>query len=150
MRNCLIGLIAVLAWTASAQAELRRHRVIPSLSMEQAGARLEKELTRRGLKIFAKIDHAKGAKAAGLSLRPTIVYIFGNPKIGTALMAKSQTIGFDLPLKILLWEDANGRRWYGYEHPADIAKRHGIAAGDPVIARIAKALHSIMVAIGPP
>src|SRR6266436_3256956 len=91
--------------------------------------RLEAELTTKGLRIFARIDHAAGAAEAGLSLRPTEVLIFGNAKAGTPLMQANQTIGIDLPLKALVWQDAAGKVWLSYNEPNWLATRHGLAAG---------------------
>ena len=71
--------------------------------------RLEAEVEAKGMTVFARIDHAAGAKTAGLALRPTEVLIFGNAKGGTPLMQAAQTIGIDLPLKALAWEDADGK-----------------------------------------
>jgi uncharacterized protein (DUF302 family) len=88
--------------------------------------RLESEVKARGMTVFARIDHAAGAAAAGLSLRPTEVLIFGNAKGGTPLMQSVQTIGLDLPLKALAWQDASGRTWLSYNEPAWLAQRHGL------------------------
>lgn len=85
-------------------------------------------LASRNLTIFARIDHAAGAASAGLTLRPTEVVIFGNPKGGTALMQEQQSAGIDLPLKALVWEDASGKAWLTYNDPAWIAKRHDLGA----------------------
>jgi uncharacterized protein (DUF302 family) len=73
--------------------------------------RLLAALAKRDMTGFARIDHAAGAASAGLSLRPTDVVIFGNPKGGTALMQDRQTAGIDLPLKALVWQDADGKVW---------------------------------------
>jgi uncharacterized protein (DUF302 family) len=73
--------------------------------------RLEACLSARGMTVFARIDHAAGAIAAGLTLRPTEVLIFGHAKAGTPLMQAVQTIGIDLPLKALVWQDASGDTW---------------------------------------
>ncbi len=78
-----------------------------------------------GMRVFARINHAAGAAAAGLSLRPTEVLIFGNAKAGTPLMQSVQTIGIDLPLKALVWQDASGVTWLSYNDPSWLAKRHG-------------------------
>jgi len=78
--------------------------------------------------IFARIDHRAGAAAAGLPLRPTELLIFGNARGGTPLMQEEQTIGIDLPLKMLAWEDAAGKTWLSYNEPAWLAERHGLAA----------------------
>jgi len=90
--------------------------------------RLEAEVKARGMTVFARIDHAAGATAAGLSLRPTEVLIFGNAKGGTPLMQSVQTIGIDLPLKALVWQDASGVTWLSYNDPAWLAQRHGLAS----------------------
>jgi uncharacterized protein (DUF302 family) len=92
-------------------------------------ARLEAAVTAKGLTIFAHVDHAAGAEAVGLKLRPTDLLIFGNAKGGTPLMQAEQTIGIDLPLKALVWQDASGTTWLSYNDPSWIAKRHG-ASGE--------------------
>src|SRR5258707_12125246 len=88
--------------------------------------RLGAEVNARGMTIFARIDHAAGATAAGLSLPPTEVLIFGNARAGTPLMQSVQTIGIDLPLKALVWQDASGDTWVSYNDPAWLAKRYGL------------------------
>jgi uncharacterized protein (DUF302 family) len=88
--------------------------------------RLAAAVTGKGLTVFARIDHAAGAAAAGMALRPTELVIFGNAKGGTPLMQASQAIGIDLPLKALAWEDAAGKVWLAYNDPAWLAARHGI------------------------
>jgi len=90
--------------------------------------RLEAEIKAKGLTVFARIDHAAGAAQAGLSLRPTEVLIFGKAKAGTPLMQANQTIGIDLPLKALIWQDADGKVWLSYNEPSWLATRHGLAA----------------------
>jgi uncharacterized protein (DUF302 family) len=91
--------------------------------------RLEAEIRASGMVVFARVDHAAGAAQAGLSLRPTEVLIFGNAKAGTPLMQAEQTIGIDLPLKALVWQDANGKVWLSYNEPSGLAQRHGLPAG---------------------
>jgi uncharacterized protein (DUF302 family) len=86
--------------------------------------RLAAEITARGMTVFARVDHAAGAADAGLPLRPTELLIFGNAKGGTPLMQSDQTIGIDLPLKALVWQDASGRTWLSYNDPGWLAKRH--------------------------
>jgi uncharacterized protein (DUF302 family) len=87
--------------------------------------RLENDVRSKGITIFARIDHAAGAKAVGLPLRPTELLIFGNAKAGTPLMQSHQTLGIDLPLKVLGWEDAAGKVWLSYNEPEWLAARHG-------------------------
>src|SRR6266852_9985839 len=96
--------------------------------------RLEAELRAKGMTVFARIDHAAGAKAVGLPLRPTDVLIFGNAKAGTPLMQSIQTIGIDLPLKALVWRDGSGNTWLSYNDPSWLAKRRGL--GHEVEARV--------------
>lgn len=102
--------------------------------------RFEQAVKKKGMTIFARVDHTKGAKKVGLELRPTTVLIFGNPKIGTLLMQSQQTAGIDLPLKLLAWQDADGQVWIAYNDPGYIAKRHNITDRDPVIAKMRKAM----------
>ena len=88
--------------------------------------RLETEVKARGMTVFARIDHAAGAARAGLTLAPTELLLFGNAKAGTPLMQSMQTIGIDLPLKALVWQDAAGKTWLSYNDPAWLAQRHGL------------------------
>jgi uncharacterized protein (DUF302 family) len=101
--------------------------------------KLETLVKQRGLNVFARIDHAAGAAKAGKSLRPTEVLIFGNPQGGTPFMECAQTVGIDLPLKALVWEDASGQVWLGYNDPAFIARRHAVAQC-PAVENLRKAL----------
>jgi len=106
--------------------------------------RLLAELAARQLTVFARIDHAAGAASAGLPLRATELVIFGNPKGGTALMQDQQSAGIDLPLKALVWEDADGNVWLSYNDPAWAAQRHRLgAASAPAV----KAMTALLGAI---
>jgi uncharacterized protein (DUF302 family) len=97
-----------------------------SYGPEETINKLEAEITARDMTVFAHIDHAAGAAAVGLTLRSTDVFLFGNAKGGTPLMQSIQTIGIDLPLKMLVWQDAAGDTWLSYNDPHWIAKRHGL------------------------
>lgn len=88
--------------------------------------RLTEALTNAGLRVFARINHASGAQEVGLSLRPTELLIFGHPKGGTPLMQDKQTVGIDLPVKALAWEDEDGNVWLTYNEAAWLAIRHGL------------------------
>ena len=105
--------------------------------------RLEQVVKQRGLTVFARIDHAAGAKKVEKTLRPTEVLIFGNAQGGTPFMECAQTVGIDLPLKALVWEDAAAQVWVGYNDPAFIAKRHGVAQC-PVVENLRKALGGLV------
>ena len=93
--------------------------------------------------MFARIDHAAGASAAGLELRPTELIIFGNARGGTPLMQSVQTGGIDLPLKALVWEDASGTTWLSYNEPSWIAQRHKIPNAEPVVGKMSAALSAM-------
>jgi uncharacterized protein (DUF302 family) len=101
--------------------------VIPSsVGLKQMLDRLETEVAAKGLTMFARIDHAAGAAQVGLPLRPTKLLIFGSAKAGTPLMESNQEVGIDLPLKMLVWEDSQGKTWLSYNDPHWLAKRHGL------------------------
>jgi uncharacterized protein (DUF302 family) len=105
--------------------------------------RLEAAVIAKGLTVFAWIDHAEGATAIGLPLRPTEVLIFGNAKGGTPLMQAVQTAGIDLPLKALIWQDAAGDTWLSYNDPAWIAARHGASGVEAVADKLAAVLADV-------
>ena len=106
--------------------------------------RLETAVRSKGMTVFAHIDHAAGAAAVGLPLRPTDLLIFGNAKGGTPLMQSLQTIGIDLPLKALVWRDASGATWLSYNDPAWLAHRHGMGEeAKPVLNALAAALNAL-------
>jgi uncharacterized protein (DUF302 family) len=90
-------------------------------------------LDQKKIEVFAHIDHAEGAKRVGLSLRPTQVLIFGNPQAGTPLMQSQQTIGLDLPMRILVWEDDADKVWLTYRRPELLAQRHHVADRDEAV-----------------
>ena len=107
--------------------------------------RLEEAVTKRGLTVFARIDHAAGAAKIGKTLRPTEVLVFGNPQGGTPFMECEQTVGIDLPLKALVWEDAAAQVWVGYNDPAYLAQRHGVPSC-PAVENLRKALGTLVEA----
>jgi uncharacterized protein (DUF302 family) len=110
---------------------------------QETMSRLETAVKAKGLTVFARIDHAEGASAAGLSLRPTEVLIFGNAKGGTPLMQAVQTIGIDLPLKALVWQDAAGETWLSLNDPAWLAARHGVNGVEAVTGKLSALLEDL-------
>ena len=111
---------------------------------QQTLERLEGEVKARGLTVFARIDHAAGATAVGLTLRPTTVVIFGNAKGGTPLMQASQVVGLELPLKVLVWQDAADKTWLSYTDPANLAKRYSLPPETAaVVGNLAGALKAV-------
>ena len=97
-----------------------------SFGPEETMQRLEAEVQAKGLTVFAHVDHAAGAAAVGLPLRPTDLLIFGNARGGTPLMQAQQTIGLDLPLKALVWQDEKGTTFLSYNDPHWLAQRHAL------------------------
>ncbi len=108
--------------------------------------RFEDAVRDKGMTVFARVDHSKGAAGVSMQLRPTVLLIFGNPKIGTLLMQSNQNAAIDLPLKVLAREDENGDVWLVYNDPAYIASRHGITDRGPVIAKMRKAMQGFAAA----
>ena len=99
-----------------------------SFDPRETMTRLEAEIQARGMTVFAHVDHAAGAVAVGMTLRPTDLLIFGAAKGGTPLMQQAQTIGIDLPLKALVWQDDAGATFVSYNDPAFLTHRHGLGA----------------------
>jgi len=105
--------------------------------------RLDTAVKAKGMTVFARIDHAAGAAAVGLSLQPTEVLVFGNAKAGTPLMHAAQTIGIDLPLKVLVWQDESGKTWLSYNDPAWLVKRHGLSGTETPVGVMTAALNAV-------
>jgi uncharacterized protein (DUF302 family) len=149
--NVLQGLAALtLAATVTAASAADGLITVKSpVNAKTTMDRVEAQAKERGLNIFARIDHAAGAAKIDKTLRPTEVLIFGNPQGGTPFMECAQTVGIDLPLKALVWEDAAGQVWLGYNDPAYLAQRHAVPEC-AVAGNIAKALAGIAQAATAP
>jgi len=104
-------------------------------SVDETIERLQGILHEKGVTLFARIDHSGEAEKIGMKMRPTKLLIFGNPQAGTPLMLAAPSSAIDLPLKILVWEDANQKVWISYNSLAYLKERHGLA--DELIANIA-------------
>ena len=97
-------------------------------SVDETVTKLQAILQTKGVAVFALIDHSGEAEKVGMHMRPTKLLIFGNPKGGTPLMLAAPSIAIDLPLKILVWEDDQGKIWVSYNSPEYLAERHGLPA----------------------
>lgn len=117
-----------------------------TLSVKDTISKFEAAAKERGQVIFARIDHAAGAQKIGATLRSTELIIFGNPQGGTPLMQCAQSVGIDLPMKALAWEDASGQVWLGYNDPQFLVMRHGAKDCLPVAAKLRKALDGLAAA----
>jgi uncharacterized protein (DUF302 family) len=112
-------------------------------SVAETIQRLSALLKSKGVAIFALVDHSGEAEKAGLKMRPTQLLIFGNPKAGTPLMVTAPSTAIDLPIKALVWEDADGKVWLSYNSPDYLQQRHGfpseleknLAAVEPLLAQ---------------
>lgn len=134
-----MALLACMA-TTNALSDDGLVRLKSTHDVEQTTDRLINALESRGMTVFARVDHASGAHSVGLTLQPTTVVIFGNPKIGTRLMQCAQTTAIDLPQKALIWQDDAGATWLAYNNPKYIARRHGAGSCDDVVQKISTAL----------
>ncbi len=97
-------------------------------SVDETVEKLKGILQSKGVTLFAMIDHSGEAAKAGLKMRPTKLLIFGNPKSGTPVMLAAPSSAIDLPLKILIWKDAEGKVWVTYNSPAYLQERHSLPA----------------------
>jgi uncharacterized protein (DUF302 family) len=95
-------------------------------SVDETVKKLQGILQSKGVTLFALVDHSGEAEKVGMKMRPTKLLIFGSPKAGTPLMLAAPSIAIDLPLKILIWEDSEGKVWVSYNSPAYIQQRHGV------------------------
>lgn len=109
-------------------------------SVAQTADKLEGLLKGKGMTVFARIDHSAGAAKVGKELRDTELVIFGNPKAGTPLMQCAQKVAIDLPMKALIWKDAEGAVWMSYNDPAYLAQRHHMQGCEKVLQKISGAL----------
>lgn len=144
----IVALAAATAFMAAAPAGAVEGVIVtPSSSdVKTTTDKLQKILTDKGVTIFARIDHAAGAKSIGQTLRPMELLVFGNPKLGTALMQKSPEIGLDLPLKALVFQAENGTTYIAYTDPAFLAKRHGVADAAGTVTQMTEALKGFAAA----
>ena len=108
--------------------------------------RAENIVSESGFTVFARIDHAAGAERVGQNLRPTMLLIFGNPQGGTPFMQCAQTVGIDLPVKFLVWQDENAQVFLSYNDPAYLAERHDVA-NCPVAQNMSAALAGLAQAV---
>lgn len=119
-------------------------------SVNDTANRFQNILDKKGLTLFQRINHSGNAERAGLSLSPTELIIFGNPKLGTPLMNCANTVAIDLPQKVLFWKDDEGQVWLSYNDPQYLKQRHSLSGCDPVIDKISGALAGLSKAATSP
>ena len=144
MAKLISILLFFLSITTPALAQNGVISILSSSDVTSTSQRLAKALAANDLHIFAKIDHQAGAQAVGQELRPTLLFIFGNPKGGTPLMQCQQTMALDLPQKMLIYQDEQGQTWISYNDPSFLAYRHNLGyCGIKVVEKIATTLDRV-------
>jgi uncharacterized protein (DUF302 family) len=116
------------------------HKIESSHSVAATVTKLSEVLTAKNMTIFSAIDHQQGAIKAGLDLRPTVLVIFGNPKVGTMLMQCDQRIGLALPLKMLVWQDDAGVTWLGYREPSNLKNEYNLESCYETLEKVKNAM----------
>jgi uncharacterized protein (DUF302 family) len=112
---------------------------------DQVEARLREALEAHGLQLFARIDHATGARKAGVELEPNVLLIFGNTRVGTPLMQADPRAGVELPLRMLIWQDARGTH-VGYLDPRELAERYELGGHEQTLEKQAAVLDALAAA----
>ncbi|NKB60481.1 MAG: DUF302 domain-containing protein [Alphaproteobacteria bacterium] len=139
MRLIVLSFILVFSTLSTVQAGEGLVVKNSPYSVGETLDRLEAIFKKKGITVFARIDHAAGAAKIGKTMPATQVLIFGNPKLGTPLMESQRKIGIALPLKVLAWE-ADGTVKIAYTKPSQLARRYGVVDRDPVLAKMSGAL----------
>ena len=145
MKRALLAVAAVAASVIAAPgvADAEMVKIESQYTVTLTIDRLEEVLAEKNISVMARVDHAKNASTVDMALRPTSLLLFGDPRLGTRLMQDAQSIGIDLPMKALAWEDADGTVWIGYVSPAELAERHALAPDHEVIQKMTAALAAL-------
>jgi uncharacterized protein (DUF302 family) len=128
---------------ATTQADTGLIDIQSQFDVTQTADRFAAAATEAGLKVFNRIDHAAGATKVGATLRPTQLIIFGSPKVGTALMTSDQRVGIDLPLKVLVWQDAEAKVWLSYNSTDHVFNRFALNDRPEVKAKVSGVLDKL-------
>ncbi len=150
MKTLCVAMIALVLSTVTAQADDGLVKNLSAHSVQTTMDSLENLVRNKGLTVFVRIDHAAGAAEVGEEMLPTQLLMFGNPAIGTNLMTSQRTVGVDLPIKVLIWEEPDGKVWIAYNDPAYLAKRHGIDDRDAVLDKMGRAVKGLVSAAASP
>lgn len=140
MKNIVIAILLLTSCQAKSQENFIK--VASKNSVSQTVEKLTNALTSKGLTVFDVIDHQKGAQNVAIELNPTTVVIFGNPKMGSKLMNCDQTIGLDLPMKMLVWQDNKGSVWLGYTSPKVLAQKYELDPCKDLLVKMEGAMHN--------
>lgn len=140
--------LAALLLTSATALSQPLTTVESRFAVKETSDRLAAELEKRGIRIAARVDHAAAAKAVGLDMPPTEVILFGNPRLGTPLMLAQPSVAIELPMKMLVWQDVNGKVMVGYTPPSALKERHQINGQDKPLTAMAGALAGLAKAAG--
>ena len=135
---CLLLMISAYATAVEGVLTLESN-----YSVKETANKFESIIEKKGLTLFARIDHQQNAAGVNLELRPTELIIFGNPKVGTPLMQCSQQVAIDLPQKVLIWKDEKGTVRLSYNNPEYLKERHQIEGCNKVINKISNVLKAL-------
>ena len=138
----LVTLVVFLGLAFSSQAAENYVNKKSPYSVDITLDRLENVLKKKGITIFTRVDHAAGAKRAGIPMNDTRLLIFGNPKMGSPLMNENIMMALDLPMKALAWKDSQGQVWLSYLKPAVLQQRHGLK-NQAIINKMTGALNAL-------
>lgn len=150
MKQLCFAILAVVFSTAFAHADDGLVKKLSARGVQTTMDTLENLVRNKGLTVFARIDHAAGAAKVGEDMLPTQLLIFGNPAIGTKLMSSQRSVGIDLPIKVLIWEEPDGKVWVAYNESAYLAARHGIDDRDAVLQKMSGAVKGLVSAAASP
>lgn len=142
IRSLVTALVLVMSVSGLAIADDGIIKMKSQYTVPVTANKLVTVLKEKGMTVMGRVNHSANAKTAGLELKPTELVIFGNPKVGTPLMHCARSVAIDLPQKALIWEDASGQVWLGYNDPAYLKQRHSIAGCDAVLEKIQGALNA--------
>ena len=143
MKQLILTILVVFTMAVSSYAAEGMIDVKSMSGVTETGDKLERILKEKGMTIFKRVKHSEAAKAVGVELADTELIIFGNPKVGSALMKCQISVAIDLPLKALIWNDKDAQTWISYNDPRYLEKRHEISNCEGVIVKIEKALAGI-------
>jgi uncharacterized protein (DUF302 family) len=136
MKQFILGLVALIISTTALASDNGLISKSSKYSVAETADKLENVLKSKGMTIFARVDHAGEAAKVGLTMRPTVLLIFGNPKGGTPLMVAAPTAAIDLPMKALMWQDAKGKVWLSYNTVSYIKERHDMKGMDEAVKKL--------------
>ena len=143
MKQLILTILVVFTMAAPIYAAEGLIDVKSMSGVTETGDKLEQILKEKGMTVFNRVKHSEAAKAVGIELADAELIIFGNPKVGSALMKCQLSVAIDLPLKALIWNDKDDQTWISYNDPRYLQKRHDLSNCEGVIVKIEKALAGI-------